>query len=312
LVGVDLSDRSRAGAKLPIESAGRGQEVLMRRVLRIALAGAMGALAATAVAGGAVPAPAPAAPAAPPEPPKVEARAAFSSAKVGPVAIGVDADVYCSGWLGAEDEKFAGSVVSAAKIDTQSVFAPGDVVYIDIGKNRGAADGQEFWVCRPDVLVSKAGVPEVTIGRIYRTPSRIRITCAQENTSIAEIVAACEETEIGDGLLPFEPVPIPLVRRTKPVTQCDVPNGKAIGHIVHAFDRATGLSQHSIVFLDLGERDGVAPGDFLTVFRPRDAAGAVRTLLGEAAILTTKERSAVAKIVLSRDAIMVGDLVELK
>ena len=283
----------------------------MRRALCIAFVSVTGVLATTAAAGGAVPAPVPST-TAPVEAPKIERQPAVSSAKAGPVAIGVDADVYCAGWLGAVEEKFVGSIVSAAKIDTQSVFAPLDVVYIDIGKNRGAADGQEFWVCRPDVLVSKAGVPEVTIGRIYRTPSRIRITCAQEKTSIAEVVSACEETEIGDVLLPFEPVPIPLVRRTVPFTQCDVPNGKVIGHIVHAFDGATGLSQHSIVFLDLGERDGVAPGDFLTVFRPRQAAGALRTLLGEAAILTTKERSAVAKIVMSRDAIMVGDLVELK
>ena len=288
----------------------------MRRLFGSALVGAIAMLATTATAADGTASlyrqPAQPAPSAPSEPQRMEARDAFSSSKSGPVAIGVDADVHCSGWLGAIEEKFAGSIVSAEKVDTQSVFGPLDVVYIDIGKNRGAANGQEFWVCRPGALVEQPWAPENTIGRLYETPARIRITCAQESTSIAEVISSCDPAEIGDVLLPFEPVPIPLVRRTKVVTQCDTPNGKVIGHIVRARDSATAVSQHSLVFLDLGEKDGLAPGDFLTVFRARDAAGALRTLLGEAAILTTKERSSVAKIMVSKDAMIVGDLVELK
>jgi len=289
----------------------------MRQVVRFALVGTIGLLGMSVMAADGVPAaskqptrPETSAPSERPRP--MERMAPISSAKAGPVAIGVDADVYCAGWLGDLEEKFVGSIISAEKVDTQKAYGPLDVVYIDIGKNRGAENGQEFWVCRPDVLVVKAGVPERTIGRIYRTPARVRITCAQETSSIAEIVASCEGAEIGDVLLPFEPVPIPLVRRTTLVTQCDTPNGKVTGHIVHAFDSATGISQHSIVFLDLGDKDGVAPGDFLTVFRARESAGALRTLVGEAAILMTRGRSSVAKIMVSKDAMVVGDEVELK
>jgi hypothetical protein len=289
----------------------------MRQVVRSVLVGTVGLLGMSVMAAGGAPVTSqqPARPAwsAPSEPPRrMETREAFSSAKAGPAAIGVDADVYCAGWLGELKEKFVGTIASAEKVDTQKAYGPLDIVYIDIGKNRGAENGQEFWVCRPDVLVAKAGAPEQTIGRHYKTPARIRITCAQETSSIAEIVASCDEAEIGDVLLPFEPVPIPLVRRTRVVTQCDTPNGKAIGHIVHARDNATAISQHSIVFLDLGEKDGVAPGDFLTVFRTRETAGALRTLLGEAAILVTRNRSSVAKIMVSQDAMVVGDEVELK
>ncbi len=289
----------------------------MRQVVRSALVGSIGLLGISVMAADGVPLvskqsalPASSAPSEPPR--RIETREAFTSAKAGPAAIGVDADVYCAGWLGDLDEKFVGSIVSAEKIDSQKAYGPLDVVYIDIGKNRGAENGQEFWVCRPDVLVAKAGAPERTIGRIYLTPARVRITCAQEVSSIAEIVASCDGAEIGDVLLPFEPIPIPLVRRTRLVTQCDTPNGKVTGHIVHAPDSATAVSQHAVVFLDLGEKDGVAPGDFLTVFRARESAGTLRTLLGEAAILMTRERSSVAKIMVSKDAIVVGDEVELK
>jgi hypothetical protein len=289
----------------------------MRQVVRSALVGTVGLLGMSVMAADGVPLAsqqtARPASSAPSEPLRLmERMEPISSARTGPIAIGVDADVYCAGWLGGLNENFVGSIVSAEKVDTQKAYGPLDIVYIDIGKNRGAENGQEFWVCRPDVLVSKAGAPEQTIGRIYRTPARVRITCAQEVSSIAEIVGSCDGAEIGDVLLPFEPVPIPLVRRTRLVTQCDTPNGKATGHLVHAFDSVTGISQHSIVFLDLGERDGVAPGDFLTVYRTRESAGALRTLLGEAAILMTRARSSVAKIMVSKDAMVVGDEVELK
>jgi hypothetical protein len=242
----------------------------------------------------------------------METRKSFSSATSGPAAIGVDSDVYCAGWLGEDREPFVGAIVSAEKVDTQSAFLTLDLVYIDIGTKQGVQNGQEFWVCRPDVLVERPRRPEETVGRLYETPGRIRITCVQENSSIAQVVSACSDIQLGDVLLPFEPIPIPLVRRTAAMTVCDVPNGKTTGQIVHSPDHALALAQHTLVFLDIGEKDGLAPGDFLTVFRTRTAAGAVRTVLGEAAVLVTRPRSSLAKIMISRDVMEVGDLVELK
>ena len=103
-----------------------------------------------------------------------------------------------------------------------------------------------------------------------------------------------------------------MLSKPRKKTRLDPPSGRAKGHIVHAFDGAVSATQHSIVYLDLGDRDGLTPGDFLTVFRTRYAAGAARTLLGEAAILMTRDRTAVAKIMVATDAILVGDEVELK
>ena len=116
----------------------------------------------------------------------------------------------------------------------------------------------------------------------------MRVICAQERASIAEIVYGCADVELGDFIVPFEPIPVPLVRRTQPSTICDVPNGKPIGHIVDTRDAVTPVGTDTVVFLDLGESDGLNPGDFLTVYRPSTRAEGVRTILGEAAILTTR------------------------
>jgi len=230
----------------------------------------------------------------------------------GPIPIGVEADVYCSGYLGELAEVFPGAVVSAEKEKNQSFFMQGDIVYIDIGERDGVRAGMEFTIVRPQHTVSKWGSEVEAVGRIYLTPSRLRVICAQERSSIAEISYGCADTQIGDFILPFEPVPVPLVRRTQVATMCDTPNGKAIGHIVETRGAVTPVGTDTVVFLDLGEADGLNPGDFLTVYRPSVRAEGVRTILGEASILTTRAQTSVAIITIMSDTMGVGDAVEVK
>jgi hypothetical protein len=92
-------------------------------------------------------------------------------------------------------------------------------------------------------------------------------------------------------------------------------------------DDVTPIATYSVVYLDVGEDDGLMPGDFLSVFRPpaqiptlnivlgESLAPTVRDLrimLGEAAILTTRKKTSVAIITSMRDTMYVGDRVELK
>ncbi|HUM03338.1 MAG TPA: hypothetical protein VL084_13700, partial [Thermoanaerobaculia bacterium] len=244
-----------------------------------------------------------------------------------PLPIGVEADVYCTGWLGEPDAEFPGSIFSAELINSKWGFFEGDVVYISGGANQGFAAGQEYWIVRPERLVNQVQSNLSVVGRVYLTPGRVRILCAQENSSIAEIVLSCSDTNVGDSVLPFEPIPIPLVRRTVPLSSCDPETGKVSGHIVADVDTVTAIAKDSVVYLDLGEDDGLLPGDFLSVFRLpvedrslrlirgiRDlpAASEVRITLGEAAILTTRKKTSVAIITSMRDTMYVGDRVELK
>ena len=244
---------------------------------------------------------------------KIETLSATPSVSVGPIPIGVEADVYCTGWLGEFEEPFTGRIASAEAMDNQKSFVQGDIVYLNIGAKSGVNAGQEYWICRPDRLVQKWDDPATDIGRVYRTPGRLRVICTQEEASIAEIVLSCSDIELGDQLLPFEPVPIPLARRTRPTTSCDAPNGKVEGHIVEVKDYATPAATDSVVFLDLGERDGLSAGDFMTVYRPRNAQSTfVRTILGEVSILATKSHSSIAIVTMTVDSMHAGDWVELK
>lgn len=230
----------------------------------------------------------------------------------GPIPIGVEADVYCSGYLGETNEVFPGAIVSAEKDKSQTFFMKGDIVYLDIGAEDGVRAGAELTVVRPRLAANRWGLVGNFVGRVYETPGRVRVICAQERSSIAEISYGCADAEVGDFVIPFEPVPVPLVRRTQIVTTCDAPNGKVTGYIVETRDGETPIGTDSTVYLDLGEADGLSPGDFLTVYRASGRAKDVRTILGEASILTTRNRTSVAIITLMSDTIGVGDAVELK
>lgn len=246
------------------------------------------------------------------EAPAVIEEAPSERSTTAPFPVGWEDDVYCAGWIGAMNEPVTGRIVAAEYEDSRAMYAVGDIVYSDVGAREGLAAGQEFQVLRPGHEVLKVGSITDGIGRFYHTPARVRVVCVQEAMAILEIVESCEPTYLGDLLIPFEPIPIPLVRSSAPLTQCDSPSGKTTGHIVEVKDRATPVGTDSVVFLDLGEDDGLYPGDFLTVYRNRNDIGTIRTLLGEVAVLWTKGRTCVAKVTSMIDYMGVGDYVELK
>ena len=287
------------------------QEVVMRHPLAALTAGILlAATSALQAADGTRPsltreaAPAPVSP--------IETVAKAPRTVSGPLPIGVEADVYCSGYLGDVDGVFPGQVVSAEKDKSQTMFMQGDIVYLDIGERNGLAAGMEFNILRPRQVVNRWGSVTDILGRVYGTPGRLRVICAQEHSAIAEISYSCMDVQIGDYVVPFEPIPVPLARRTQFVTMCDTPNGKVTGHIVVTRLGETPIGTDSVVYLDLGEADGLSAGDFLTVYRASGRAEGVRTILGEASILTTRSRTSVAIITMMTDTIYAGDSVEIK
>ena len=246
-------------------------------------------------------------------PAQIEVAPVERSSKAAPFPVGWEDDVYCAGWIGSDEEPATGRIVAAEYEDSRTMYAMGDIVYADAGSADDLVAGQEFQVIRPAHVIYKLDSAIDRIGRFYDTPGRVKVVCVQEKTSILEFVESCSPSQIGDLLVPFEPIPIPLVRASAPYTQCDAPSGKATGRIVETKDRAVPIGTDTVVYLDLGEADGIFPGDFLTVWRPRaEASLGLRTLLGEVSVLFTKERTAVAKVTSMIDTMGVGDFVELK
>jgi len=149
------------------------------------------------------------------------------------------------------------------------------------------------------------------MGRFYAYTGRLRVLTVQEDRAIAEIVQGCAGVHVGGLLIAFQPEPVPLARwpMPRPVndpTSADLSSAPAI---VHTQSDLFTVGQDNVVFIDRGESDDVIPGDLFTIYRT-SRSGLPPVAVGELAVLSVHERSAVGKILESRYPIYVGDRLE--
>ncbi len=229
-----------------------------------------------------------------------------------PYPLGTSADVYCFAKLVTDEAgAFPFKIVSAEAIEMQSQFSEGDVVYLDGGVEQGLKAGDQFNILRRDRALAHP-VSLASMGQVYRQIARLKVLCAQENRSIAEITYACDPVEIGHVLEPFRPVPVPLVLAPVRADRCDPPNGKPTGYVVYNRDDTINAGTEHVVMVDLGAAEGLYPGMFATVFRDNPVPEMPRVLLGELGILTVEEGYSTAKVTYSVMPLAVGDRIELK
>jgi hypothetical protein len=189
----------------------------------------------------------------------------------------------------------------------------GDVIYLDGGRQAGLRPGEVYTVIdeRDDVIHPATNQ---VYGRYYHYTGRVRVLSVQEDTAIAEIIHACEGVIVGSYLEPFEPEPVPLGRPTamRPVnypTPADQLQGAPV--VLYSSENVISLVEDHVVFIDRGTEDDVTPGDVYTVYR-LNRAGLPPLPIGEIAILSVHKKSALGKIIEAKNAIFVGDPIELK
>ena len=231
-----------------------------------------------------------------------------------PHPLGSSADVYCFARLIQDPSIFPFTIASAERIRSQNQFSEGDVVYLDGGGAQGVQAGDQFFIShriqRPKKLHHP--VSDSYLGIVYQQVGRLKVLCAQENTSIAEITHACDPIKVGDVLYPFSPVPVPLVIDPDRADRCDVPNGKPTGYITYTRDSQIDIGTNWLVFIDLGAAEGLYPGTFATVFIDNPVKGMPRLVLGEIGILTVDEHYSTALVTYAWQRLSVGNRVEIK
>lgn len=257
--------------------------------------------------------------------------ALVSTAESGPQPLGFESDLHCFGYLGEADEKFIARVVGAESIAEQIDYMTADLLYIDGGHDRGLKVGDEFWLVTPESIVVH---PLTTrdMGRFYQYRGRGIVETVEGRTASVRVTSSCTDVPLGVYLKPFEPIPIPLARKSPPAVPGDPPSGKAQGRIVFTRDGIVAVGADHTVIVDLGVANGVEPGDFLSIYRysagrqygvrpvggywvnvPSPEGIAIpRTYLGEIAILAVGDRWAIGRVTDSYRLIEVGDEVELK
>ncbi len=262
---------------------------------------------------------------------RVEPTRAMVSTETAPQPVGFESDIYCFGYVGEPNESFPIQVEGAENLASQTDYITGDLLYVDGGYDKGLKIGDPYWLITGEQEIYST-VTRRNIGRLYQYRGRATVQSVEPHTAIVRVTSACTDIPIGASLKKFEPIPIPLARKTPPAQAGDPPTGKPLGHIVFTRDGIVAVGADTTVILDLGAADGVQPGDFLTVFRytvgtdygigpigtfwvnlpPPPGVVVPRTYLGEVAVLVTGDRWAIARVSDSSHLIEVGDQVEVK
>lgn len=253
----------------------------------------------------------------------------------GPVPLGYEADIYCSGYIGSKDETYPYAIAGSeyefltpaldpqqgsevkglyGKSNTQKYgLGLGDIVYLDSGRADGLSAGELLTGIEPSQRISHPYTGE-ELGRLNRYLGRVRVLSVQEDSAIGEIVQSCYPMPVGTTLRPFEPEPVPLRRMTplRPVNYPAKPEDlEDSPRIVYTENNIFALAAGHLVYVDRGSNDDMAAGDIFTIYR-EGRRGFPPIVLGELGILSVQENSSLARILRSRYTIFLGDALQIK
>lgn len=187
-----------------------------------------------------------------------------SSEQSGPVAR--RSDIYCTGFIADTPPRVDLQVVGAEKENLKVTFAQGDVVFLNRGRGAGIQPGAVYYIIRPVGAVNHPFTKK-KLGYLVRELGLLRVIEVGDRTSTAEITVSCDTVEFGDLLKPYEEYAGPSAGEARPLPRYGEGSGGTTGQIVMAPGFHEHLSANRVVYIDLGTRQDVHPGDLFTIFR---------------------------------------------
>jgi hypothetical protein len=254
------------------------------------------------------------------------------------VPLGAASDIYCAGYIGPDEAEFpytligsehgaqipdlgfdrrtrtAGSAGFAETTVARYNLSLSDIVYLSGPNITGLTPGEMLTVIEPQKLVQHPLEPDVTVGRFYRYRARVRVLSVQDDVAIGEVSQACGPFTVGAVLQPTESEPLPLGRKTMmrppnlPARAAELVEAPSI---VHTVEPIVTLGSGHMVIVDQGLADDVIPGDVFTIYR-ENRDGLPPIVLGELAVLSVEDETALARIIDARYAVYLGDRLERK
>ena len=215
--------------------------------------------------------------------------------------------IQCAGFIAEKEDEGFRIFETENTFKVHIAVSEGDIIYLNRGQEDGIQAGDQYYIRE---RVRKIG----GYGWLINTTGWLNVLAVQSETATAQITGSCRDIREGHYLVPFEPIPVPLVPFQEPVTRLTPETGQNRGEIIASLEdiRELGsLGRGYLVSIDQGENDGVIPGSIFTVFRfnhPRTP----RKVLGELSVLTVHPKTSTALITHSYDYMVRGDLIELK
>jgi hypothetical protein len=218
-----------------------------------------------------------------------------------------ETDLYCSFfvWDGPPPElKIAGA--ERAEFDQHS---DGEVVYLKAGRARGVAVGQQMLIIDVGTALTHPRTGGKTGPLCFRR-GRLTVIHVEEDSAAARIEKSCGPVWVGSALIPFEVKPS-VEGKNEGYVPYEEPRERLSGSVFYLQDDLNQAGPPSWVLIDIGREEGLKAGRQLTIFR-RTGEGLPRRSIGNGVVVDVQERTATMRIIVSEEAVVAGDGVEVK
>jgi hypothetical protein len=188
-----------------------------------------------------------------------------------------------------------GTIRSARYVAEGGLYTTGAQINVDGGTLNGLEVGQNLVVRRYFRVRPLAGTDMTG----EHSAGLVQIVAADERSSIAVVVYACDELRTGDFLASFSPEPI------RPAEPRGIARYDDAARILFADESQILAAPRRLMVIDRGSAQGIRVGQRLTLFRRR---GTRPDIVGDAIIVATRIDSATIRIERVNDTIASGDL----
>ena len=181
--------------------------------------------------------------------------------------------VYCSSFISSEKAPDTMYIASGEQSNDTLVFSRGDYIYLSRGSAQGVKVGDRFDVIRPESDPNQVQWFKwqrkllKAMGTFYRDTGQIQVVNVQANTSTAQIVHSCTYMQRGDLVRPYVDRPSPPYKAVDKFDHFAPVSGKPVGMLVIGPEFTETYGKNSVVYVNLGNNQGVKMGDYLRIFR---------------------------------------------
>lgn len=217
-------------------------------------------------------------------------------------AITLDARfIEAAGYLLPYQEKHSGEIIKAVG-EERTILGKGDKIFVKFTDGITPQVGSTWTIFRISPPVNHP-ISGKKIGYIHEILGVARITKVYPQVAEARIIRSYDVIYKGSYLKPYQPV--------KPVSLSEDSQThlKQRAFIVSSRNRVSEIGAPEVVYIDVGENQGVKTGQILKVFR-KEKQDLPLLPVGEILIIYTTPRTATAMVLKSQYPFHPGDIVE--
>jgi hypothetical protein len=185
-----------------------------------------------------------------------------------PKAIAGNTNLYCAGFIQQSAMATGNRIIGGSTEAETYNFDEKDLLYINMGSDKGVNVGDTFAVVRPRGEVNSRWSNKTDLGFYVQELGMVEVVRVKAGHSVVRIKVSCDSIHVGDIVQLTAKRMSPIANLGHQLDQFADPSGKARGRILMSRDGAELLGRDFIAYVDLGMDDNTQIGDRLTVYRP--------------------------------------------